>query len=138
MVSTETMENTHHEKNMECVSREANEMRRLDIIIGCCMASVVLVNHNIFTFNALMLVLILQVVRYKIELCEAVYVTTYRITSMTERIDYMNYMQLNRVSFKFSTYIILLVVTICIYAVTINSYVLQLVKLSVALATIFM
>jgi len=134
---TEFTNQEHHDRHLECVRRETEETRRWDIALGCAMASVILVDHSIFTFNALLVFLIIQFVRYKIEICDAVFVSTYRLTSMTERMDYMQAVQFNRISLKFSTYILLIGLTGIIYAVTANPSAHLLVKCCVALATIF-
>jgi hypothetical protein len=126
-----------HDMHMECVHRETEEINKWDIALGSAMAAVILVDHTIFTFNALLVFLIIQIMRYKIEICDAVFVSTYRLQSMTDRMDYMNATQFNRISLKFSTYILLIGLTGIIYAVTANPSAHLLVKWCVALATIF-
>lgn len=126
-----------HDKLMECVRRDTEEIRKWDIALGCAIASIILVDHTIFTFNALLVFLIIQLIRYKIEICDAVFVSTYRLASMTDRMDYMQTVQFSRISLKFSTYILLIGLTGIIYAVTGNPCAHLLVKWCVALATIF-
>ena len=126
-----------HDQLMVCVRKATEETRKWDIGIGCALASVILVDHSIFTFNALLLLLCIQVVRYKIVIYDAVFVSTYCLQSMADRMDYMNAMQFNSISLKFSTYILLIGLTGIIYAVTANPSAHLLVKWCVALATIF-
>jgi len=126
-----------HDQLMVCVRKETEETRKWDIGIGCALASVILVDHSIFTFNALLLLLCIQVVRYKIVICNAVFVTTYRLQSMAYRMDYMNATQFNRISLKFSAYILLIGLTGIIYTATANPFAHLLVKWCVALTTIF-
>lgn len=126
----------HHDRYMDCLRLETEETRLCDIALGYAMVSIILVDHTIFTYNALLLFLILQIMRYKLYIYNIVYVSSYQLVSMTERIDYMNLAQLNRVYLKFSTYIMLIWLTCIIYAVTANPSVNLLVKWCVALITI--
>jgi hypothetical protein len=134
----ESTDNQQHDKLMEVVSREAYDTRMWDIALGCGMAVVLLIDHNVFTRYALIVFLLIQIVRYKGQVCDNVFMVTYRITSMDDKVDYMQASQFSRVSLKLSTYLILTAVYFCMYVVTANPYAWLFVRWSVVLATILM
>ncbi len=138
----DTTDNQIHQQQqsdqlMELVRHETEEARKWDIALGCGMASVLLVDHEIFTLNALIVFLLIQVMRYKIQVCDNVFMVTYRIKSNEDRMEYLQAAQHNRVALKLSTYIMLIGLYGCIYAFTANQDAWLLVKWCVALATIF-
>jgi hypothetical protein len=126
-----------HDKLIEVVSHETEETRRWDIVLGCGMVAVLLIDHEIFTRNAIIIFLLIQVMRYKIQVYDTVSMVTYRLISMEDRMEYLQASQFNRISIKLSTYLILTGMYFCIYVVTVNPYVWLFVRWSVALTTIF-
>lgn len=138
----DTTDNQIHQQQqsdqlMELVRHETEETRKWDIALGCGMASILLVDHEIFTLNALIVFLLIQVMRYKIQVCDNVFMVTYRIKSNEDRMEYLQAAQHNRVALKLSTYIMLIGLYGCIYTFTANLDAWLLVKWCVALATIF-
>jgi hypothetical protein len=125
-----------HDKLIEIVRHETEETRRWDIALGCGMAAILLIDHEIFTRNALIVFLIIQVLRYKIQVYDNVFMVTYRMTSMEDRMEYLHAAQYSRVTLKLSTYLIMTAVYFCLYAVTANPYAWLFMRWSVALATI--
>ena len=126
-----------HDKLFEIVSHETEDTRKWDIALGCGMASILLIDHEIFTLNALIVFLLIQVLRYKIQVCDNVFMVTYRMKSMEDRMEYMQATQFNRVALKLSTYIVLTGLYFCMYVVTNKQAAWFIVKLCVALTTIF-
>lgn len=126
-----------HDKIFETVRRETEESRKWDIALGCVMAVVILIDHKIFTLNGLIVCLFIQVIRYKIQVCDNIYMVTYRMTSMEDRMEYMNLAQYSRATLKFSIYLALIGLYFCIYTITLHSLVWLFIKLCVVLVTIF-
>lgn len=134
--TTDNQNQRQHDQLFEAVRHETEEVRKWDIALGCGMAVVLLIDHEIFTQNAVIVFLLIQVLRYKIQVCDNVFIVTYRMTSMEDRMEYLQAVQYSRVTLKLSTYIFLTGLYFCMYVTTNNAFAWLLVKLCVALTTI--
>lgn len=92
-------------------------MRTLDIEFGSGIAFILLISPDVVTTKALVLILIIQLIRYKWQIYKCIQITTHEIKTIDAVIEYMHHAQFNRTAIKFNLYLILIGAVFGLYAI---------------------